>query len=168
MKPHRAARPLLVFILVAASAAARAGASRAEVLDALAEARRTGDLIAPGDSGRTLRELAPGLYPAPPAQAALARADVVGALREALRTGDIAIGDSGRTAYELNPGAYPARMPIAGRSREEVRADLAQALRTGDIMASGDSGQTLRERYPERYAPTALAAARGNAMAPGC
>ena len=43
----------------------------------------------------------------------------------------------------------------AGLSRDDVRDALAAARRTGDIMASGDSGQTLRERYPGRYAKTA-------------
>jgi hypothetical protein len=40
-------------------------------------------------------------------------------------------------------------------TREQVRAELAEAIRTGDIL-SGDSGLTLRERFPQRYpAPVA-------------
>ena len=68
-----------------------------------------------------------------------------------LRAGDLTHGDSGLTDRELNPAAYPAQPAAGGRTRGEVRAELAEAIRTGDIMASGDSGQTLREQYPARY-----------------
>src|SRR5262245_32946249 len=116
MKLVHTAGSALVILLVAVSTTARAGTSRAEVLDALAEARRTGELMAPGDSGLTLREMNPERYPAAAAGPARTRADVVAEVREALRDGDLAIGDSGLTGRELNPGAYPARPAAAGRS----------------------------------------------------
>jgi len=34
---------------------------------------------------------------------------------------------------------------------------LTVALRTGDIAVAGDSGLTLREQHPGRYAPAASA-----------
>ena len=39
----------------------------------------------------------------------------------------------------------------AGKTREQVRAELYEAIRTGDMLA-GDSGRTLYEQFPERYA----------------
>ena len=38
-----------------------------------------------------------------------------------------------------------------GKTREQVRAELAAAQRNGDVLASGDSGLTLRELNPGRY-----------------
>jgi hypothetical protein len=144
----------ILFNLVAATHAC-AGLSRDDVRDALAAARRSGDLIAPGDSGKTLRELSPDRYPAPQQARARTREEVVAELNEALRAGDLTHGDSGLTDFEIDPAAYPARPAAHGRTRDEVRAELAEAIRTGDIMASGDSGQTLRERDPVRYAKAA-------------
>jgi hypothetical protein len=40
---------------------------------------------------------------------------------------------------------------VAGRTRQQVRQELAEAIRTGDIISAGESGQTLREQYPQRY-----------------
>ena len=39
-----------------------------------------------------------------------------------------------------------------GLTREQVKAELAEAIRTGDIIGSGESGLTLRELNPQRYA----------------
>ena len=154
MKLARMAGTALLSSLVVVTQA-HAGLSRDDVRDALAAARRTGELTAPGDSGKTLRELQPGMYPAPAATPTRTRDEVMAETRDALRAGDLAHGDSGLTDRELNPAAYPAQPAAGGRTRGEVRAELAEAIRTGDIMASGDSGQTLRERYPGRYAKTA-------------
>ena len=41
------------------------------------------------------------------------------------------------------------------KSREHVRAELAEAIRTSDLLATGESGVTLRELYRERYAASA-------------
>jgi len=45
------------------------------------------------------------------------------------------------------------------RTREEVRIELTEAIRNGD-MSSGESGLTLRQRFPGRY-PQAEAPMRG-------
>lgn len=50
-----------------------------------------------------------------------------------------------------------------GKTRDQVRAELAAAQRDGDVLAPGDSGLTLRELYPQRYATTVIA--HGNASA---
>ena len=146
----------LVLLLAAAALPAHAALTRDEVRAALAEARASGDLRAPGDSGRTLREQRPDLYPALPTPART-RAEAKDELADAQRHGELLHGDSGLSDAELHPGTYPARSAPPGLTRAEVRAELAQALRTGDIAVAGDSGLTLREQHPGRYAPAASA-----------
>jgi hypothetical protein len=136
--------------------------TRDQVRSELAEAQRTGDIFAPGDSGLTLRELYPYRYPAPRAiPATKTRAQVVAELQEAIRNGDRPIGDSGLTERDLHPKDFPAPVVAQSKTRQQVRAELAEAIRTGDIMASGDSGLTLRELHPRRYE---MASAHGAAQ----
>jgi Domain of unknown function (DUF4148) len=148
---------IAVLLLTAFSAVdAQEGKTRDQVRAELAAAQRDGDLLAPGDSGLTLRELNPSRYPARQAASVKNRAQVVAELQEARRNGDIVVGDTGLTQYEINPRNFPARAVAQGKTREQVRAELAEAIRSGDIVANGDSGETLRELHPQRYA-TAVA-----------
>ena len=82
--------------------------SREDVQAELREARRTGNIVAIGESGAKLNELFPGNYPNQVAEHRLSREEVRADLREALRTGDIV--DSGESGVKLNqlfPGSYP-------------------------------------------------------------
>lgn len=177
---HSQRRPfasLLAITVTALVAHARAQAqeplTRAEVVAQYEEAQRTGDILAPGDSGKKLNELYPERYPKPITASPLTRAQVVADLASANRRGDVlAPGDSGLKLNELYPQRYPAPTTVAGKTREQVLAEMREAIRTGDILADGDSGMKLNELYPGRYARAAAAeAARSVAeavRAPNC
>jgi hypothetical protein len=138
---------------VAAHAHAQATPTRADVAAQYQEAVRTGDILAPGDSGMKLNELYPGRYPKVATAAPLTRAQVVAELQAATRSGDVvAPGESGMKMNELHPQRYPAPTAVAGKTREQVHAETLEAIRTGDILATGDSGLKLNEAYPRRYA----------------
>jgi ribosomal protein L30E len=125
--------------------------TRAQVRAELAEAIRTGDIIA-GEAGLKLNEIHPGAYPAKPAVAGKTRAQVHAELAEAMRSGDLlAGGESGLKRNEISPGSYPAKPVLVNKTREQVKAELAEAIRTGDTLAGGESGLKLNELYPERY-----------------
>lgn len=145
----------LVLLALAASvsgAYAQSGLTRDQVRSQIEEARRNGDLLAPGEAGVPLRQLVPGNYPRQPVTAGRSRAEVQAELREAQLTGNLlAAGEIGLTAAQLNPSAYPAPPMVAGKSREQVRAETLQAIRDGDILGPGESGLTLRQQYPQTY-----------------
>jgi len=147
-----AAAALLSAIGFAAHAQDAQGLTRAQVRAELAQAQRNGDIEAPGDLGRTSRELSPGHYPAAPVSPTLSRADVVAQLQEARRNGELTVGDIGLTQYEIAPQDFPSRVAVQGKTREEVRAELAEAIRTGDIVANNETGERLNEMFPGRYA----------------
>lgn len=180
MKYATASIALAVAALITGHAqAADTGKTREQVRAELAEAQRTGDIVASKDmgtdeyasgAGRKLNELNPAAYPAKPAVAGKTREQVRAELAEAQRTGDIvASKDAGSDEYasgvgrklnELNPAAYPAKPAVAGKTREQVRAELAEAQRTGDIVASKDqgadeyasgAGRKLNELFPNQY-----------------
>ena len=66
MKLTRSAAALLALATAGAAAAQTSGSmTREQVLSELAEARRMGDIIAPGCGGGTLREQFPQRYPIP-------------------------------------------------------------------------------------------------------
>jgi predicted RNase H-like HicB family nuclease len=144
-----------LFLLAALGAAAHADGSvtRAQVKADLAEAMRTGNMIASGESGLTLRELNPQRYPAPVLAQGKTRAQVSSELADAIRTGNIMASDeSGLRLNEEHPQLFPAQVVAAGKSRAEVRAELAEAIRTGDMLANDESGLRLNEERPQRYA----------------
>jgi hypothetical protein len=161
MHPTRRPFTSLLALTVAALAThapahAQAPLTRADVVAQYAQAVRTGDILAPGDSGRKLNELYPERYPKPAAAPTLSRAQVVAELQAATLSGDVlAPGDSGRKLNEQSPQRYPAPTAVAGKTRDEVRAETREAIRTGDMLASGDSGLKLNELYPQRYAKAA-------------
>jgi len=159
MNAHR--HPLASLLLTAIAslavhshACAQAPLTRADVLAQYEEAARTGDLLAPGDSGRKLNEIFPDRYPKAAATPPATRAQVVADLQAATRSGDVmAPGDSGMTMKERTPGRYPAvAITAAGLTRDQVRAELREAIRTGDIAVAGDSGLKMNEATPWRYA----------------
>jgi len=173
MNAHR--RPLAsLFVTAIASLAAHSHAcaqaplTRAEVVAQYEEAVRTGDVLAPGDSGMKLNELYPDRYPKAASATPLTREQVVSELQAAIRSGDVvAPGDSGMKMNELYPRRYPAAAgtAVAGKTREEVRAETLEAIRTGDILAAGDSGLKLNEVYPQRYAKTRAEPTQNRSMA---
>ena len=159
-----------------AYAADTVGKTRAQVQAELAEAQRTGDIMANKDAGvpgATLYDLNPSAYPARAAAPVKTRAQVLAELAEAQRTGDIAASkdmalDDSRSAAghklnEVDPAAYPAKAAAPGKTRAQVLAELAEAQRTGDIAASKDmalddsrsaQGFKLNEVYPSLYRQT--------------
>jgi len=145
---------LLSLSLVSAAFPARAALTRDDVRAALADARANGELIASGDSGLSRREQRPDLFPSP-ALPVRTRTEVVAELHDAQRAGELMHGDSGKNDADVNPLAYPARVALPSPTRAEVRAELLRAQRAGDILATGDSGLTLREQHPGRYARSA-------------
>jgi len=152
-KLARATGTLFLLAAVGAAAHADSGLTRAQVKADLAEAMRTGNMLAAGESGMTLRELNPQRYPAPVVAEGKTRAQVQAELADAIRTGEVLANDeSGLKANEENPQRYPARVMAAGKTRAQVRAELAEAIRTGDMLASDESGMRLNEEHPQRYA----------------
>ena len=145
-----------LFLLAALGAAAHAdgGMTRAQVKAELDEAMRTGNMLAAGESGMTLRELNPQRYhPAPVVALGKSRAEVQTELADAIRTGDIMAHDeSGLRVNEEFPQRFPAQVVAAGKSRAEVKAELAEAIRTGDMLANDESGLRLNEELPRHYA----------------
>ena len=153
---HRPVASLLVITIAALAAHARAHAqaplTRADVAAQYTEAVRTGELLAPGDSGRKLNELYPERYPEAAPAPTLTRAQVVAELETATRNGDVlAPGDLGLKMNERSPQRYPAPPAVAGKTRDQVRAETLDAIRAGDVLATGDSGLKLNELYPQRY-----------------
>ena len=100
MKTATASIALAITALLAGHAqAADVGKTREQVRAELAEAQRTGDIVAGKDmgtdeyasgAGRKLNELFPAAYPAKPVVAGKTREQVRTELAEAQRTGDIA------------------------------------------------------------------------------
>ena len=127
MKTATASIALAITALLAGHAqAADVGKTREQVRAELAEAQRTGDIVAGKDmgtdeyasgAGRKLNELFPAAYPAKPAVAGKTREQVRAELTEAQRTGDIVAGKdlgtdeyssgAGRKLNELFPNNYP-------------------------------------------------------------
>jgi hypothetical protein len=142
-----------LLLLTAFGSHANAQLTREQVKAELAEAIRTGDMPAGGESDLKLNQLYPGRYPVKSAVAGKTREQVRAELAEAIRNGDMpAGGESSHTLGEINPSRYPAKPAYAGKTREQVKAELAEAIRTGDMPAGGESGLMLYEMYPQRYA----------------
>lgn len=165
MKLSCTACAILAVAALSGVADAQEAKTRAQVREELAQAQASGDIAAPGDSGLTLRQLHPDRYPSRQDGASKTRAQVFAELQEARRNGDVMTGDTGLTDYELHPQNYPTRVLAGGKTRDEVRAELAEAIRTGDVVASGESGLTLREEYPQRYASAKASERRAQAAA---
>jgi len=154
--------PLMIALaltgLAGSAANAQTGSTREQVQAEFAEAVRSGNIVANGETGLTLRELYPQRYPAAPA-AGITRSQVLAELEQARRGGDIlAAGEAGLPLNLVNPQAYPPKPAAHARTRAQVRGELREAMRTGDILVGGESGLLLNQLYPERYAKVAPAA----------
>ncbi|WP_137921625.1 DUF4148 domain-containing protein [Hydrogenophaga sp. 2FB] len=149
----------------AMAADASVGKTRAEVKAELAQAIRSGDLIADGATGQRYNELSPQLYAQPQAVvASKSRADVKAELAQAIRSGDlIADGATGQRYNQLTPALYAAEAvvadaaPAVGKTRAQVKAELAEAIRNGDLVADGATGQRYNELYATSYSQQVLA-----------
>lgn len=165
MKLDRITSVLVLVAAVGATAThASTGKTRDEVKAELAEAVRTGNIIA-GNTSQTLRELFPNNYPSPSVGMPLTREQVRAELAEAIRTGDRPAADGTTSLRDLNPGAYPTRIEMPGLTRAQVRAELAEAIRTGDIVGQGDSGRKLNELWPNLYPKTTMSGMPGTRQA---
>ena len=91
----------------AMAADASAPQTREQVKAELAEAIRTGDIMANGETGQKVNELFPHLYPAKAAAQGKTREQVKAELAEAVRTGNVvADGESGLKLNQINPQRY--------------------------------------------------------------
>ena len=86
-----------------------AGVSREQVQAELAQAIRSGDIMANGEvGGLKLNELYPNRYPARQVQSGVTREQVKAELADAQRTGDfMASGEIGIECNELHPNMHP-------------------------------------------------------------
>ncbi len=146
---------LLLLAALGVSAQAQSAKTRQQVKAETAEAIRTGNMVASGESGLKLNELYPQRYAAHSTPASLTRADVKAALADAIRTGDIvAAGEGAQKLNQQSPQRYPSVAVASGKTRQEVKAETLEAIRNGDIIAVGERGLKLNEAYPKRYDKT--------------
>lgn len=162
---------LIVLSLIAAPAFASDQAvskTREQVQAELTQAMRSGDMLASGESGLTLKQLYPGVYPVTiSAQTAKTREQVRKELEQAIRTGDLlAGGESGAKLNELAPGRYPVVATVPSKTRDQVKSELARAIREGELVAVGEDGRKLNEIYPDRYHAAVAANAEESTKAP--
>jgi len=54
----------------------------------------------------------------------------------------------------VSAGQALAADPVQAKTRDQVKAELNEAIRTGNIVAGGESGLTLNQLFPGRYAAT--------------
>ncbi len=114
------------------AADASAPITRDQVKAELAQAIRTGDMLADGVTGQKMNERFPGRYPAKAAVQGKTRAQVKAELAEAIRTGDmLAAGVTGQKMNERFPGRYPAKTAVQGKTRDQVNAEVIEAVRSG-------------------------------------
>ncbi|WP_442595563.1 DUF4148 domain-containing protein [Parapusillimonas sp. JC17] len=115
-----------------AMAASEGPVTRAQVKAELAEAVRTGNMIA-GESGQQLNEIFPHNYPAQQSGSTVTRAQVKAELAEAVRAGNVVAGESSTALNQAFPQNYVAQNQVADKSREQVRAELAEAAASGQM-----------------------------------
>jgi hypothetical protein len=153
MNVTRTTVSLLLLAAIGTVAQAQSEKTREQVKAEWADAIRTGDVLASGESGLKLNELYPRRYPRAPAAIGATRAQVKAELAEAIRTGDIiASGESGLRLNEEFPHLYPAVAALAGKTRAQIKAETEEAIRTGDMVAAGEGELKLNQLYPQRYA----------------
>jgi hypothetical protein len=152
MKNVHIVSALLLAMAAAGTAQAQEFNSRDQVQAELSAAQRSGNVMAAGESGLTLREQFPGRYPTQTPVAGKTRSQVVAELAEAQRKGELSLsGEAGVAMNEAYPTRYPSTVHAGmTRTRAEVQAELAEARRNGDVLV-GDSSLTLREEFPQQY-----------------
>lgn len=127
------------------------GKTRDQVQAELAQAVRTGNIVAVGEDSLTLNQQFPGLYPQQIAKAGKTGEQAQAELAQAVRNGDMVVGTSNKM-NQMFPDLYPKQVAKAGKTREQVQAELAEAVRTGDIVAVGEDSMTLNQQFPGFYA----------------
>ncbi|MFO6418633.1 DUF4148 domain-containing protein [Hylemonella sp. W303a] len=140
--------------LIAGPALADTAKTREQVQAELAQAVRSGTIVAVGEDSLTLNEQFPGLYPQQTAKAGKTAEQAQAELTAAVRNGDMVVGTSSKM-NQLFPDLYPKQAAKAGKTREQVQAELADAVRTGDIVAVGEDSTTLNQQFPGLYAQQA-------------
>lgn len=134
---NRILLPLILAATAGTTMAQNAPLTRAEVKAQLAEAVRTGDLLADGQTGLKFNEINPTNYPAKADQLGKTRAQVKAELAEAIRTGDlVANAETGLKFNQINPSNYPAQPSQMGKTRAQVVAETAEANRLGLLAVS--------------------------------
>ena len=83
------------------------GASREQVVAELAAAKRSGDILATGESSLKLNEMYPSQYPAAQVLAGMTREQVKAELADAKRTGDYMVaGEISGKCNEIHPNMH--------------------------------------------------------------
>ncbi|NWF47550.1 DUF4148 domain-containing protein [Hydrogenophaga sp. D2P1] len=97
--------------------------TRDQVRAELAEAIRTGNMPANGESGVLLNQVNPGRYAPQNMEAGKTRAEVKAELMEALRTGDVlANNETGEKLKDLYPGLYPTSHTVSAQAASQLNA----------------------------------------------
>lgn len=84
--------------------------------------------------------------------------------RRAIETGEM-IGLHGAPLRQMAPAAYPPFATVPGLTRAHVEAQLARAIAEGNMLASNESGLTLRELAPSMYANSPVNGIRADLIA---
>lgn len=103
--------------------------SRAQVQTELADAVRTGNVLA-DENGSKLNDIFPHNYASTTGNT-LTRAQVQAELAAAQQSGTITNGESAQRMNELFPHNYPAVSQSQGKTRAEVQAETDQARAQG-------------------------------------
>lgn len=132
--------------LSASLAHAHSALTRDQVRQELADALRTGSLIAPGESGLSLRELNPNRFAAQTAGLATplskSRDEVLRELQAAQQAGELpAVGEHSAGPDGRALGAPPLRGMGRALTRAQVVADYREAARSGGLLGLGEAGQ---------------------------
>lgn len=147
---------LIVLSLIAAPAFASDQAvskTRQQVQSELAQAMQSGEMVAYGESGLTLKQLNPSAYPVTAtAPSTKTREQVRAELEQAIRSGEmLAAGESGAKLNQLMSRRYPVVEAKSYKTRDQVKSELARAIREGELVAVGEDGRKLNEIDPDRY-----------------
>ncbi len=155
--------PLILAATAGTAMAQNAPLTRAAVKAELAEAIRTGNVLANNESGLKLNELYPSNYPANTEQTGKTRAQVQAELAEAVRTGNVlANNESGLLLNQIQPSNYPAQPTQMGKTRAQVVAETAEASRLGLLeVREGESFKVATPQQAEQIRQAGLRAADG-------
>jgi hypothetical protein len=144
----------ILTVMLATTFAASAGAqalTSTEVRAQFDEARRNGELLAPGETGLKMNELHPDLYPKRVATPGKTRGQVQAEVADAARNGELLAAGEGSSLFDFAAQQRSTALASAGKTREQVKAETLAAIRNGEIV-TGESGLTLREQFPRAYA----------------
>lgn len=111
-----------------AMAADNGPATRAQVKAELAEAVRTGNVVA-NVTGELKNQAFPKSYPAQQNVASKSRDQVRAELADAVRTGNVIANVTGQRMNQAYPQAYASQQNVASSSPASAGAELAEAAR---------------------------------------